>query len=157
SRAQMLRAAESALLSLAGARRIFVCGLSMGSLLSLHLAAQHQGLPAISGLALLAPAIEFAGPTWIFTEILGRLPALPFIVGKSRDMSGPPVPDGSYHAVPLRWGPELHELSRYGLSLAHRVRAPALILHGALDRTVSPAGSRKLLHELASPHKELRI
>jgi carboxylesterase len=157
SRSQMLRAAESALLSLGGARQIFVCGLSMGSLLSLHLAAHHPGLPEISGLALLAPAIEFAGATWVFTEILGRLPALPFIVGKKRDMSAPAVADGSYQAVPLRWGPELHELSRYGLGLAHRVRAPTLILHGALDRTVSPAGSRKLLRELASPHKELRI
>src|SRR5438046_2561517 len=57
----------------------------------------------------------------------------------------------------LRVGPELHALSQNGLRLAHRVRAPALILHGALDRTVAPSGSRRLLRELASPHKELHI
>ena len=160
TRAQMLHAAESALLSLRGARRVFVCGLSMGSLLTLHLAAHHwnhEGLPDLSGIALLAPAIEFSGATWLFTAILGRLPALPFVVGKSRDVQGAKPDDGSYEAIPLRWGPELHALSQYGLELAHRVRAPALIVQGALDRTVAPAGARKLLRELASPHKELRI
>src|SRR5881628_3739203 len=75
SRQQMLHAAESALLSLDGARRIFVCGLSMGGLLALHLAAHHEGMPEVSAVALLAPAIEFAGPTWFFAEVLGRLPA----------------------------------------------------------------------------------
>jgi esterase/lipase len=127
----------------------------MGALLTLHLAAHHTDVAAI---ALLAPAIEFTGATWIFTEILGRLPALPFIVGKTRDLQKPgEIADDSYHAIPLRWGPELHELSLYGRKLAHRIRAPALIVQGALDRTVSPAGARKLLSELASEHKELRI
>lgn len=154
TRGEMLRAAESAFASVADARRVFLCGLSMGSLLSLHLAAHH----AVAGLALLAPAIDFLGATWLFTEVLGRLPALPFIVGKTRDLEKPgEIADGSYRAIPLRWGPELHELSRYGLRLAHRVRAPALIVQGACDKTVAPAGAQKLLRALASPHKELRV
>jgi len=160
TRGQMVHAAESALFSLRGARRVYVCGLSMGALLTLHLAARswmHEGLPDLSAIALMAPAIEFAGATWFFTDVLGRLPALPFVVGKSRDVQGAQTEDGSYQAVPLRWGPELHALSQNGLKLAHRVRAPALILHGALDRTVAPSGSRRLLRELASPHKELHI
>ena len=165
TRGQMVHAAESALLSLRGARRVYVCGLSMGALLTLHLAARswmHEGLPDLSAIALMAPAIEFAGATWFFTDVLGRLPALPFVVGKgARDLQNlderTPIADGSYQAVPLRWGPELHALSQNGLKLAHRVRAPALILHGALDRTVAPSGSRRLLRELASPHKELHI
>jgi carboxylesterase len=126
----------------------------MGGVLTLHLAAHH----AVAGVALLAPAIEFLGATWFFTEVLGRLPSLPFIVGKTRDLEKPgEIADGSYRAIPLRWGPELHELSRYGLQLAHRVRAPALILQGALDKTVAPSGAQKLLKALASPHKELRV
>src|SRR3954467_4041821 len=47
TREQMIHAAESALASLNGARRIFVGGLSMGALLTLHLAAKHQELAAI--------------------------------------------------------------------------------------------------------------
>src|SRR2546421_5517560 len=79
SRGEMIQAAESALLSLGGARRIYLCGLSMGALLAIHLAAKHADLSAI---ALLAPAIEFAGATWAFVNLVGRLPALPFIIGK---------------------------------------------------------------------------
>lgn len=66
TRADLLRAAESALLSLRGARRIFLCGLSVGGLLAIHLAARswtREGLPDLSALALLAPAIEFRGGT----------------------------------------------------------------------------------------------
>ena len=162
TRADLLRAAEAALLSLKGARRIYLCGLSAGALLSLQLAAKgwaHEGLPDFSGLALLAPAIEFAGSSWIFADLLGRLPALPFFIGKgSRDVQGPaPVDDGSYRAVPMRWAQELHALSRDGLKLAPRVRAPVLILQGARDGTVAPSGARRLARALASPKVELRL
>jgi len=48
TRADLVQAAESALLSLEGARRIFLCGLSVGGLLAIHLAARpwvREGLP----------------------------------------------------------------------------------------------------------------
>ena len=165
--ADLLRAAESALLSLRGARRLFLCGLSVGGLLALHLAARpwvREGLPDLSALALLAPAIEFRGGTWLFANVLGRLPALPIIVGKGgRDLAAAAEPDDrqnvaeSYDAIPLRWGAELLSLSREAQKLAPRVRAPALILHGALDRTISPEGSRKLSRMLASSRVEVRM
>ena len=89
--ADLLRAAETALLSLRGARRIFLCGLSAGALLAVHLAARswsHEGLPDFSAIALLAPAIEFRGSSWIFANVFGRLPALPFILSKGgRDIA----------------------------------------------------------------------
>jgi carboxylesterase len=161
TRGELVKAAQEALLSLAGARRIFLCGLSAGALVGIHLASKswmHDGLPEFSAIALLAPAIEFAGASWLFTDVLGRLPALPFMLGKRRDLQGAqPVDDGAYKAVPMRWGPELHALSQEALKLAHRVRAPALILHGARDGTVKPAGARRLAKELASARVEVRI
>jgi carboxylesterase len=165
NRADLLRAAESALLSLRGARRVYLCGLSAGALLAIHLAARswvRDGLSDLSALALLAPAIEFAGLTWVFANLVGRLPAFPVVLGKgARDLQTVdervPREDAAYTGVPMRWGAELRELSRSALTLARRVRAPALILHGALDRTVSPSGSRKLARQLASPRVELRI
>jgi carboxylesterase len=165
TRADLIAAAESALLSLRGARRIFLAGLSVGGLLAIHLAARswvREGLPDFSALALLAPAIEFAGGTWFFANVLGRLPALPLILGKgTRDIRGEPDErekvDASYTAIPMRWGAELRLLSREAQKLARRVRAPTLVLHGALDRTISPSGSRKLVRMLASPRVELRM
>lgn len=162
---EIVRAAESALLSLEGARRVYLCGLSMGALVAIHLASKswlRQGLPDFAALALLAPAVQFAGSTWVFANVLGRLPALPFILGKGgRDIQGVdqrvPVADGSYDAIPLRWARELRALSAHAMQLAPRVRAPALILQGALDRTVSPAGSRRLAQKLASSRVELHL
>jgi carboxylesterase len=166
TRGDLLRAAESALLSLQGARRIFLCGLSAGALLAIHLAARswaREGLPDFSALALLAPAIEFTGSTWIFANVFGRLPALPFILSKGgRDIAKGEADerekvDGSYDAIPLRWAGELRALSLAAASLAPRIHAPALLLHGERDRTVAPHASRKLSRMLASTRVEVRF
>jgi carboxylesterase len=170
TRADLVLAAESALLSLQGARRVFLCGLSVGGLLAIHLAARswvREGLPDFSALALLAPAIEFAGATWLFTHVVGRLPALPVILRKGgRDLGGGGTGAGpdqrgkvdfSYTAIPMRWGAELRALSQQAQTLARRVRAPVLLLHGALDRTIAPSGSRKLARLLASSRVEVRF
>jgi carboxylesterase len=161
----LLDAAQAALLSLRSARRIFLSGLSAGGLLAIHLAARSwvaEGLPSFSALALLAPAIEFAGTTWLFANVIGRLPALPLMLGKGgRDIRGQPDEreqvSGSYDAVPMRWGAELRALSLRARDLAPRVRAPTLILQGALDRTISPGGARRLQQLLAAPRVELRL
>jgi carboxylesterase len=178
TRADLVQAAESALLSLQGARRLFLCGLSVGGLLAIHLAARswlREGLPDFSALALLAPAIEFAGATWLFANVVGRLPAFPILLDKgARDLGGtatrrgsgtttPDEPDqresvdGSYTAIPMRWGAELRALSREAQKLAPRVRAPTLLLHGALDRTSAPSGSRKLARLLSSSQVDVRV
>jgi len=165
TRADLLHAAESALLSLRGARRLFLAGLSMGSLLAIHLAARpwiREGLPDFAALALLAPAIEFSGSTWLFANVLGRLPALPLILAKGgRDLRAEPDErqkvDASYAAIPMRWAGELRALSQEARTLARRVRAPTLVMQGALDRTVSPSGSRRLARLLGSAQVEVRM
>jgi carboxylesterase len=168
----MLDAAREALLSLRGARRVYLSGLSMGALLAIRLAAQglvRQGVAPVSALALLAPAVEMAGLTWVFTQVVGRLPSFPGVVGKgARDLQalarvappddrvpvagpapGTAVPeDGSYTAVPWRWGRELRLLSEEAMAVTGRVRARALILHGGLDRTASLRGARRLSRSL---------
>ena len=175
TRGDMLDAAREALLSLRGARRVYLCGLSMGALLAVHLASKgyvRQGVAPVSALALLAPAVDMAGLTWVFTQIVGRLPVLPGVVGKgARDIqqrTGTPPPDdrvperppaqpgevaadGSYTGIPLRWGRELRLLSGEALALAGRVRARALLLHGGRDRTASVRGSRRLARALGGP------
>src|SRR5438067_11073897 len=175
TRGEMLDAARDALLSLRGARRVYLCGLSMGALLAVRLAAKgfvRQGVAPVSALSLLAPAVDMTGATWIFTQVVGRLPAFPGVIGKgARDIQalagvpppddrvpeGDPAPrtavpdDGSYTAVPWRWGRELRLMSEEAMAVARRVRARALILHGALDRTASAAGAQRLARALAGP------
>jgi len=175
TRGDMLDAAREALLSLRGARRVYVCGLSLGALVAVYIGAKgfvRQGIAPISALALLAPAVDMAGLTWVFTQIVGRLPTVPGVIGKgARDIQqvagipppddrvpeGTPAPrtavadDGSYTGIPLRWGRELRLLSEEALALAGRIRARALLLHGCRDRTTSVRGSRRLARALGGP------
>jgi len=57
----------------------------------------------------------------------------------------------------MRWGAELRLLSEETQKLAPRVHAPALLLHGALDRTVALSGSRRLARMLGSSQVEVRV
>jgi carboxylesterase len=165
SRADLLRAAEISLASLRGARRLFLCGLSAGALLAIKLAArswQGEGLPDPVAVALLAPAIEFRGPTWLFANVLGRLPALPLLLSKGgRDLAGNSDErekvDAAYDAIPMSWAAELRALSLEARQAARDVRIPALLLHGARDRTTSPQGTRRLARILSSPEVQLRV
>ena len=165
-RREVFAAASRALSSLGGARRIFVCGLSMGALLALKLAAAPGS--RVQRLALLAPAIRFAGSTWSFANVVGRIPArLPFVVSKGgRDIQGAvKLPhadverhaDGSYRSIPLRWARELRLLSQEGLALAPAIRVPTLVLHGALDGTAAVSGARLLARALGSAQVSLQI
>ncbi|MFL5416034.1 MAG: alpha/beta hydrolase [Myxococcales bacterium] len=162
-RGQMLAAAADALRSLRDARRVFVCGLSRGALLSVELCAriaERDGAPAIAALALLAPAVRMARLSRVYTEVIGRLPSLPIILGKgARDIAvlaaggDQPAapPDGSYQEIPWNWGRELRLLAEEALSAARLVHVPTLLLHGSLDRTASPAGTQILRAALGGP------
>ena len=163
TRADLREAALRALVSLRGARRVFVCGLSAGALLAVELAAHsrlREGVPAVDRLALLAPAVELRGLSWVFTNLVGRLPVPPLLVGKRRDLppDGPGrQADDGYVQVPLPWGRELRLLAREALRVAPRVHAPALILHGARDPTAAVAGARRLARALGSRRVDLRV
>ena len=163
TRDDLREAALRALSALRGARRVFVCGLSAGALLALELAAHsrlREGVPEIQRLALLAPAVEMRGLSWVFTNLVGRLPVPPVVVGKRRDLpaaEGGSRPDDGYSGVPLTWGRELRLLAREAMQVARRVRAPTLILHGERDPTAAPSGARRLARELGSREVELRM
>jgi carboxylesterase len=167
TRHDQLALARTALRELSGARRLYLCGLSFGALLSLHLAADHDG-PQIDALALLAPAIRFAGTTRLFADVLGRLPFFPPVMlnkgardiqagQPASDPNSPMHGDGSYKRVPLRWGRELRLLSAEALAVAPRVKAPTFIGHGALDSTASPASVEALAAALGAAHIDTRI
>jgi len=159
TRHDLIDDARGALAKLRGARRIYVCGLSAGALVAMHLAAGSW--PAVEAIALVSPAIKFSGLTWLFTQLVGRLPPLPLrlLVDKGeRDMRRPPAePDGAYRHIPVGWGRELRLLSEEALALAPQVRARALLLHGALDETAAPESARLLAARLGSNEIALRI
>ncbi|MBS2024893.1 MAG: alpha/beta fold hydrolase [Deltaproteobacteria bacterium] len=173
-RHDLLEAARGALRELKGARRVFVCGLSAGALLTLELAAHlslRHGDPDLAAIALLAPAVEFKSSSFLYANVLGHLPvprALTLAKGgrdvglaQPAELTSDLAPgvrnDGSYEQVPLGWARELRLLSSEAAALAHRVRTPAILLHGQKDNTAALSGTRKLADRLASRKVELRI
>ncbi len=136
---------------LRGARRTFVIGASMGGLVACALA--HDRPDQVSGLVLLAPAVELTFP--------GRLAAL---LGRAGPLRRWILPKGGFDvddadmrsrnrgltAVPVEAVAQLARLSRHVQRALPAISVPTLVLMGAHDRTVTLRGARRLATALGS-------
>jgi carboxylesterase len=144
--------ARRALLSLGGARRTWIVGSSMGALVACALARELPG--RVDGLVLLAPALRLAWPGRLAAALARRTPLArlhPFV----RKTSGSDVADPEMRranpcleVVPLAAVAELEALAARVDEGLPEVRAPALVVAGALDRTVTLAGARRMARRL---------
>jgi carboxylesterase len=137
---------------LEGARRTFVVGCSMGALVACALA--HDQPARVDGLVLLAPALRLALPGRL-GALLGRVPALSGAIVPKRagsDVSDPemrrrnPCMDG----LPVGAVAELEALQRHVDRQLPGVAAPAIVIHGARDHTVTLGGARRLAARIGS-------
>ena len=144
---------------LAGARRTFVAGCSMGALVATALAHDHP--EKVDGLVLLAPALELTAAGRL-GALLGRVGLLwRTVVPKG---SGSDVRDEGMRArnpcldgVPLAAVAELEELSAFVDRAAPGVVAPALVVAGGQDHTVTLAGARRLARRIGSGPSECLV
>jgi carboxylesterase len=144
---------------LAGARRTFVAGSSMGALVACALA--HDVPERVDGLALLAPAMELK-PAGRLAGLLGRTGLLWRVVVPKG--SGSDVHDAEMrrrnpcmNGVPLAAVAELEALSAYVDRAAPGIAAPAIVMAGAKDHTVTLGGARRLARRLGSGPSELVV
>jgi carboxylesterase len=144
---------------LEGARRTFVVGCSMGALVACALA--HDQPARVDGLVLLAPALRLAIQGRLGAA-LGRVPALACVVVPKRagsDVSDPemrrrnPCMDG----MPLGAVAELEALQRHVDRQLPGIAAPALVVQGARDHTVTVAGARRLARRIGSGPAEVLL
>jgi carboxylesterase len=122
--------------------RVFVCGLSLGGLLTLWLAANEP----VTAAAVVGTPLRFRRPLPAVVAV-GRFlrPMIPKKVGsdivdeaaRARHPSMPVMPTSSVH--------QLIRLQREVRGALGRIRAPLLVAHGSLDRTANPAD----LHAIA--------
>ena len=146
--------AEQALADLrARCRTVFVAGLSMGSLLTLHLARRHPDLP---GIILYSPA------PWVQNQLLYLAPLARHFVAtlpKSSD-SDLVNPDADrqlwcYDVDPVGAAAELLKLMlRVRWSLA-QVTCPALIIYSRGDGAIHPESARRTFERIGSRDKQL--
>jgi carboxylesterase len=124
----------------------------MGAMVACSLAAAHPDL--VSALVLLSPALELTWPGRLGAR-LGRLPVLKDRVVKKvvSDVREPAPPRRRFglDGLPLGAVTELARLQRHVDPLLPRLRAPALVVAGGRDRTVTVRGARRVAHRLGGP------
>ena len=137
---------------LEGARRTFIVGSSMGALVACVLA--HERPDRVNGLVLLAPALQLR-PMGTLGALLGRAPFLREVVFPKRagsDVGDPemrrrnPCMDG----VPVSAVRELELLEAHVDRLLPGVTAPAIVIQGREDHTVTVAGAQRLASRIGS-------
>jgi carboxylesterase len=152
--------AAEELRALAGARRTFIVGCSMGALVACALAHRHPD--RVDGLALLAPALRLSGTARLAgllarTRLDSLLPPVPKLGGsdvRDREMRRR---NPTMRAVPLGAVGELLGLARHVDALLPGIVAPAIVVAARNDHTVRLAGARRLARRLGSGPARLLV
>jgi carboxylesterase len=154
-----LKAAEQHYLRLAERGPVVVAGLSMGALLAFHLAAEHPTTTA--GVIAMANAVWLKSPwpTWPL-KLIDRLRLPDFSMPKATSDLGDREQRAlhlTYDAQPLRAAISLLRAGEAFSEELHRVKAPALILHGALDAVTPVSNAWRVSVRLGSVKKRTVI
>lgn len=145
--------AEEGLEALRGeCQQVFVAGLSLGGLLTLHLGANHP----VDGLVVMAPALYVTDWRIHLTPILkhfvkfDRKP-------EEQDLADPAALNllWFYDEVPVACAAELRAFMGLVRRELKRITAPTLIMQGRLDRSVSLKGAPTIYERIASQVKRL--
>jgi carboxylesterase len=149
---------EGALANLqARCETVFVGGLSMGTLLTLYLAASH---PELSGAVLYSPALLVAD------RLVYLTPVLKYVIRK-RPKSGDSDSDltdpraklhlWSYEENPAVAAHELLKLIFQVRRRLPRVTCPLLIVHSTLDRAIRPDSARFTYDRVGTPEGDKEL
>jgi carboxylesterase len=157
--ADWLQAAEQHYARLAERGPVIVAGLSMGALLAFHLAARSPETTA--GVIALANAVWLSRP-WptLPLKLVDRLRLPDFSMPKAAADLGDREQRAlhlTYNAQPLRAAISLLRAGELFSQELHRVRAPTLILHGALDRVTPVSNAWRVSVRLGSVDKRTVI
>jgi alpha-beta hydrolase superfamily lysophospholipase len=145
---------------------ILLLGHSMGGLIAMRYALQYA--EDLKGLILSAPALMPAVTVPGWKKILGRLFSLiaPRITMNNEldpaDISSDPDVVQAYRDDPLvhdmvsaRWYTEYVDTAEYCLSRPSELEMPLLVIHGMLDKMVSPEGSKIVYENSGSTDREI--
>jgi carboxylesterase len=123
--------------------RVFIVAESIGALLAIDLAAEHQ---EIAGLLLFAPAIK-ARKLW-----LSRL-MVPFKENFEKTGKDDGLPWKGYTVYPVKAAVEMLKLQEFTRKQLKRVTQPTLIFTGEYDRTITADAAQIVFDGLSSKVK----
>jgi carboxylesterase len=154
-----LGAAEQHYLRLAAQGPVVVAGLSMGALLAFHLAAQHRATTA--GVIAMANAVWLKSPWPVWPlKLVERLKLPDFWMSKSGSDLGDREQRAvhlTYNAQPVRAAISLMRAGEAFSEELHQVKAPTLILHGALDAVTPVSNAWRVAVRLGTLDKRVVI
>ncbi|GAA2157246.1 alpha/beta fold hydrolase [Kitasatospora kazusensis] len=130
----------------ASCEQVFVCALSMGGSLALHLAAQHGS--AVSGLVLVNPSVRSDNPASVLLPVLRHV--VPSLPGVANDIALEGSTEVGYDRTPLHAAWSLTRLWQTVQAELPEIRQPVLLLHSPQDHVVSPANSELVLARISS-------
>ena len=133
--------------------QVFVCGLSMGGALSLHLAAQRG--TAVSGLVLVNPLVRMPGQSHRALPLVRHL--VPSLPGISNDIALPGMDEGGYTRTPLHAAYSMAQFTRIVQAELPQITQPLLLFRSPQDHVVEPASSAMLLARISSTDVEERL
>jgi len=153
---EVAEAARAELYTLQGScDRVFVAGLSMGGLLSLHLAAHCSD---ITGVIPMAAAVYLKSPLRFLIPVVRHLTST---FPKSNDphlsIEDLECEDFlyTYDREPVQFAAEVMKLVREVRENLHRVHQPLLVFQGTKDKTVPMKAAHAIIERTSSKDKEL--
>ena len=132
--------------------QVFVAGLSLGSLLTLYLAAQH---PKVAGAIAYSPAVMVTDPR---SRIVAVLKYVIRKVPKSEPYAVDPETESrlwSYDAWPAVAAHEVIKLIRQVKRVLPQVRCPSLIAYSTADPDIHPDAAQFTYDHIGAEDKEL--
>ncbi len=155
--------AEAALQDLlTEADQAIIIGHSMGTLVTITLAAEHAAGGIIDSIVLAAPAVQLASPLApgrpfsflipVLTRVLKKWDMPPNYADKSLEQY-----DTNYAYAPMEAVREFLIFSRAARQRLPEINVPALILQSRNDSTVAPEAAEIVYGELATPPEAKRI
>lgn len=130
---------------------VFVGGLSMGSLLTLYLAARS---PDLAGAMLYSPALKVADRRLVLTPLAKHfVRSLPKGANADQDLTSPTAHQHlwSYEENPVAAAAELGGLRREVQRLLPRVTCPLLLVHSTRDRAIRPDSAQAVYDRVGTP------
>ena len=131
---------------------VFIAGLSLGSLISLNLAAEEEDL---AGAILFSPSIKLT------SKLIHLTPILKYFIRKVKkplEQYANQVADRqkwTYNERPMAGAHELLKIISHTRTILPKVKCPLLIVDGAKDEIIDPACSRFIYDRVASAEKEI--
>lgn len=147
---------QAALLDLASATDgVIICGLSMGGLVALNLAAEHPGV--VRGVVTIAAALRVRDPLARLSPALSRFVPM-FEIDARRGYTDQALvaQNTNYSRFATDAFVSLYRYGRVVEQLLPRVQAPLLVIHSHRDRVIKPRSAEIIYARAGSQRKELR-